>query len=135
MSDPARDLNRIEELLLEIRDTLLRMEATQVPAKCSAADREILTELLPGIVGMLGSLPFTVSEILRDPALCSIVRMNAHKLGALLARAASDGAVINGLVVERLGIEHGACVWKVVARLPEPIARDAVRVFNRGRRF
>src|SRR5688572_10030900 len=57
----------IVELLTEIRDSLARKEAAQTAAKCSAADREILSELLTGIAGTRGSAAFTVAEILDDP--------------------------------------------------------------------
>ena len=121
----------IIKLLTEIRDVLLRIEAAQTPAKCSAADREILSQLLPGVGGMWGSRAFKTCEVLQDPALCAIANMNAHQLGGLLARAANDAAVISGLVVQKVSKkEHGVVLWQVLCKAPDPVAKTSVRVFN-----
>jgi len=116
MTDPA-----IIDLLREIRDELRILNATQRPLRCSGADRGRLCRLLPGIVGSFGSEPFTVREVLQNPALSAVAGLNAHALGGLLARAADDEGDFDGFSVERCATEHGAMLWRVVSKLPESL--------------
>ena len=114
------ELARISGLLHEIRD-LLRDHFTSA-SRCSAEDRAILSRLLPAIAGTFGSQGLPVREILRDPAIRELCApLNSQHIGNLLARAAADGLVVDGLQVSRIATEGNASVWQVTRRLPDTI--------------
>lgn len=77
-------------------------------------DVERLQRLLPAVAAALGSEPFLASELSEHagPRIAS-AGMSPRQIGRLLRR--SMGTVVGGLMVERLAVEAGACVWRVVA--------------------
>jgi hypothetical protein len=77
------------------------------------ADRRVLSAVLPALVGVVGSEPFTVSEALEHDAVRLVVgARTAIQMGRLLRRA--TGVVIDGLVIERVGDEARRVLWRVV---------------------
>jgi hypothetical protein len=101
--------------LAAVLDRLARLEAGAVTRRLSRADRERLERLLPVIAAAVASDGFLVSELLRleSPGLRLVVgASSARSLGRLLRRA--EGVPVGGYVVERLGQEGGAVLWRVL---------------------
>ena len=125
-----RDLAAMAAELATLR---ARLDAQQQPrARLSRVDRELLRRLLPAIVGVFGSDPFTSAEVVHHhaPGLRLLFEgWSAGRLGKLLKRGA--GVVIDGLIVDRIGTEANAIVWHVVGVLPEfPEATNSTRPFR-----
>ena len=77
-------------------------------------ERDALAEILPAIVGVLGSEIFAVRELFGTdvPALRLGLRgRSSRAIGRLLARAA--GQDVNGYVAERVSTERHAILWRV----------------------
>jgi hypothetical protein len=107
---------RMQRDIDEIKDALRRILAILRPQKCSAKDLELLAKILPAIGGYLGDKPFSVWELMIDPALAAIMPTPAG-LGSLLARAVYDQVVVDGLQVEKLGRIHNATKWRLTCGL------------------
>jgi hypothetical protein len=122
-------LSMIEELraeIMEVRQDIRRILDILQPRKCSQADLRILAELLPAIAGKFGSCAITTREILEDPGIRALFAGSAGSLGALLGKAADDGAEANGYCVQRGGKVHSAMTWGVY-RLPKSIDASGCR--------
>jgi hypothetical protein len=113
MKCPNDDNCRVLERL---QQDVSRILAILQPKKCSQADLEQLGRLIPAIGGYLGDRPFSVWELLIDPALAAIAP-SPSGTGTLLSRAQSDRVEIDGLQVEKLGRIHNATKWRLTRRL------------------
>lgn len=82
--------------------------------RLSRADLDVLRRLLPAIAAAIGSEPFLASELEEHagPRIAS-AGLSARQIGRLLKRA--TGIAVDGFQVERLAVEAGAVVWRVVA--------------------
>lgn len=101
--------------LVAVLDRLNRLEVGAVTQRLSRPDRERLDTLLPVIGAVVASEGFLVSELLRleSPGLRLVVgACSARSLGRLLRRG--EGLPIGGYVVERIGQEGGAVLWRVL---------------------
>ena len=115
--DPVEALLR--ELVEQVRGLRADLAERRPATSLSRVDRERLARLLPAIGGTLGSEPFNSSEICEhDAAALRLGRagLTAKQLGRLLRRAV--GTPVGGYLVERLGEEAGAVLWRVV-QVPE----------------
>jgi len=100
--------------LLALARRVDALERRDLARRLSRRDRDVLARLLPAIGGLCGSAPWLVREMFDDPGV-RLVRgdLSAKALGKLLARAA--GLAVDGLVIERVGVEDGAILWAVGA--------------------
>ena len=119
MADLADSL--VVDLLRELLDVLRQILAAVEQRRHSPLtrpDRTKLAEILPAIVGTLGSERFASRDLVADdaaPTLRLVFRgVTVKSIGRLLARA--EGIPINGLIVERCGIEINVTLWRIVAR-------------------
>jgi hypothetical protein len=103
--------------LQEIREELRELRLLLRPKKCSTADMEVLSRVLPAVAGRWGSSPITAREILTDPAIQALFPGSPGSLGSMLSRAEADRAVAYGYCVQKASLEHGAVVW-IVLKLP-----------------
>ena len=72
--------------------------------------------MLPALAGTYGAAEFTARDVSEDdrPAVRLVVGgYSAKRLGKLLARA--DGLAVDGLQLQRNGLEFGVSVWRIVA--------------------
>jgi hypothetical protein len=105
-------LEDAERQLEAVAQRVAQLERRRTPL--APSDLVALSRILPVAAGSIGSTPFTVRELFErdDPALrVALAGRNRHQVGRLLARAV--GHAVNDLVVLRLGVEHGAKLWKV----------------------
>ena len=120
---------RLDEILDEIRALRYAVEHPTPRSTLSREDRALLTRLLPAIGGAVGSELFNSAEICGeyDAAALRLVcaGLSARQVGRLLRRAA--GTPIAGYLVERVGLEAGAVLWRVV-RVPEFLSGQNSRV-------
>jgi len=104
-----------DELLAELR-VIRQLLADHDPvSRLSRADRDRLGALLPVVGAVVASEGFLVCELLRlESAGLRLVLAgcSGKALGRLLRRA--EGVPVGGYVVERLGQEGGAVLWRVV---------------------
>lgn len=137
-------LAAVEEQLREVRAELagLRglveqlLERQIIPQKSadllSRDDRALLARLSPAIAGALGSTEFLTRDLFgHDSAALRIVLrgLNPRQVGRLLKRA--EGKPVDGYVVERVGVELGAILWRVV-RVPEFLREQNLAVPPHG---
>jgi hypothetical protein len=113
--DCGPKLDRILSELAELR-AMMRPNANH------GSDITLLERILPAVVGRFGSASVTTKLILSDPAIRAI-SPSSGALGCLLGRAAEAYLTVGGLVVNRIGQEHGAAVWTVERRLPPLVDR------------
>jgi hypothetical protein len=119
------DMGPLLELVaavLRVEAKLDRLLAQRRPASTlSREDYTRLARLLPAVGGQLGSEPFIASEVIEhdSPAVRVAARgLSARQLGRLLRRA--TGQPVAGLVIERLGSEAGAAIWRLLrAEFPQ----------------
>lgn len=105
-------LEAVERELAAVAQRLAHVERSRAPL--ATTDADALSRILPAAAGSIGSTPFTVRELFeRDDAALrvALAGRNRHQVGRLLAR--SVGHAVDGVVVLRLGVEHGAKLWKV----------------------
>jgi hypothetical protein len=124
-------LEKIFGELRELRAEVAEIRALLRPRRCSSADIETLGRLLPAIGGKFGSDFFTTKGILSVAAIREVTRKSIGAVGALLSRASADALSIAGLIVERVGREHGSTVWRVlqvISESPQPL--DKRRTFR-----
>ena len=79
-------------------------------------DRAVLARLLPAVGGVYGAETFTARDLTEDdrPAVRLVVRgQSVKRLAKLLARA--DGLAIDGLTLQRMGLEYQVTTWRIVA--------------------
>jgi hypothetical protein len=72
--------------------------------------------MLPAVVGVYGAETFTARDLTEDdrPAVRFVVRgRSVKRLAKLLARA--DGLAIDGLMLQRVGLEYQVTTWRIVA--------------------
>jgi hypothetical protein len=106
-------LDRIEALVLTLLAQVGRIEAViaagsqKAPRVISAADRRTLATLLPAWFEATKGAACRASEI----APYAPATMSTKSLGKLLARA--EGIGINGLAIERVGVEGHVALWRV----------------------
>jgi hypothetical protein len=79
----------LERILREVRDLRRVVEGR----RCSDADLERLEALLPAVAGRFGSSPVTTRELRADAAIRATGPPSSRAFGALMAKAAHDGAV------------------------------------------
>lgn len=115
----------LDQVLLELRALRQLIEAGRAESRLSRGDHDHLGAILPVVAAKVGSSPFLVRELLRvESAALRLVLagLSAKALGRLLRRA--EGQPVNGLVVEHVGVEAGAVLWrvvKVVSVVSEPV--------------
>ena len=98
-----------------IEGRLQVLELAEARRRLSRRDRRVLERLLPVIVAVKGSDLFTTRELREAEAAglrLVLDGLSPEALGRLLARAV--GVPLSGLLVERVGAEHSAVVWRVV---------------------
>jgi hypothetical protein len=112
---------RIDVLEAWQRDVLTELRAIRValelrrPSPLTRADRDRLATLLPAVGGVYGSEPFSSRDLVEDsrPAVRLVVRgLGAKQIGRLCARA--DGIPIDGLMVQKQGVEFQVTLWRIV---------------------
>lgn len=81
------------------------------PSRLSAADKELLANILPRAFAAFPGNPF----LAREMASFLPASKNTKSLGWLFHRAL--GVPIGGLTVERAGEEGGTALWRVVLTL------------------
>ena len=114
----ARDLDVVSvtlgELLAEVREIRRLLEDRPRPAPLSRADQLRLARILPAIAGAFGSDLFTSRDLPAEAGVRVVLRgLSIKQVGKLFSRGA--GIPINGLVIERVGIEINVTLWRVVA--------------------
>jgi hypothetical protein len=106
----------LTEILEELRRIRQVLERDRRPSTLTRVDRAALGRLLPVLGAEFGSEAFTASEVLETdaPALRLVTSgVSAKQLGRLLLRAI--GVPLDGLVVERAGVELHRTLWRIVA--------------------
>jgi hypothetical protein len=109
-------LELLRAMLAELQAIRAAVEQPRRPLTVTRADRAYLVRLLPAVGGVFGSESFAARDLLEhDSAAVRLVvdGSTAKKLGQLLRRA--EGHPIDGLMVERSGIELGVVLWQIVA--------------------
>ena len=107
----------LETLIAEVRGLRSDLARDRWPPRVlSRVDCDRLSRLLPAIAGALGSDSFASRDLLTHES--AAVRLVVHdftakKLGRLLLRA--EGVPIDGLRVQRAGVELGVVLWKIAA--------------------
>ena len=104
----------LDDLLLELRQVRRLLEAREA-SLLSRPDLDRLGTLLPVIAAEVGSEAFLVREVIAAESAGLRLALGARSgkaLGRLLRRA--EGQPVGGLVVERLGQEGGAVLWRVL---------------------
>jgi hypothetical protein len=108
-------LAAIKENTAAVRELSLRKE---IPPRAeeyslSRADLALLGRLLPAIGGALGSEPFLARDLFASAAVRLVLSgLNTRQIGRLLRRA--EGHTIDGYLIERVTVELGAILWRVV---------------------
>ena len=100
--------------LRAIRAALEQRQRPLVPP--SRADRAFLGKLLPVLAATYGSDGFTSRDCHEDddPGLRLVLGpMSPKKIGKLLARA--EDIAIDGLTLQRMGLEYQVTTWRIVA--------------------
>jgi hypothetical protein len=124
MAVSIRPQSTTDELLRELLDVNRQILATLQQANTThgshspltRADRAVLAKILPAVSGAYGPETFTARDLVEDdrPAVRLVVGGRSVKqLGKLLARA--DGMAIDGLMLERQGLEFQVTMWRIVA--------------------
>ena len=96
-------------------------EQREIARRLSRNDHERLDKLLPAIVGVFGSTPWLVREVIAHESVglrLVLGGTSARSLGRLLARGC--GVPIDGLVIERVTEEDHALLWSVSQIVPSP---------------
>jgi hypothetical protein len=128
-------LKELAGLVRGLRQDLAVARNPQVLAPTvSRDDRARLETLLPAMGGVFGSELVNSAEICEsDAAALRLVcaGLSARALGRLLRRAA--GTPIAGYMVERVGLEAGAVLWRVV-QVPEFSGNKKVSVPHASKR-
>lgn len=116
---PVRESVEVEllrELVAGQRRIIALLERRQRPVSLSREDRKGLARLLPAVAGVYGAEPFSARDLAEDdrPAVSIVVGGRSAKLlGKLLSRA--DGIGVDGLMLQRQGIEYQVTQWSIVA--------------------
>ena len=108
------DLQRQDVALLQ--QILAALEPHRRPSPVTRTDRAVLARLLPAVVGVYGGETFSARDLCEDdrPAVRLVVRgQSVKRLAKLLARA--DGLAIDGLTLQRMGLEYQVTTWRIVA--------------------
>lgn len=103
-------LERVSALEHQVAD--LSAALTSPAAQRKYADRCALRKILPAIAGRFGSSEFTVQEFMLHADLVATAGMNSKTLGNLFARC--EGQDIGGYELNRIGVTHARCLWKLV---------------------
>jgi hypothetical protein len=104
----------LDQVYAEVLRLAQLVEAREA-SRLSRADLDRLGGLLPVVAAVFGSEAFLVRELLQaDHAGLALVLAgcSGRSLGRLLRRG--EGVPVGGYVVERLGQEGGAVLWRVV---------------------
>jgi hypothetical protein len=113
-ADAATGLDALWQRVATLEREVARL--TAVDAKRRAPTIAILRRLLPAIAGAFGSDAWRASEAKAHPALAPIVgTWNARRMGIFCAKA--DGLIVDGRMLERVGVEGHAALWRVVGVL------------------
>ncbi len=118
--DAVRRLAGLEArvAVLEARGAALEAAVRALrAARLSRANRTALGAILPAVAGVFGSREILTAEILtsESPGLRFVLAgwESAARLGILFRKA--SGTPIAGFMVERMGSEANAALWRVVA--------------------
>ena len=104
-----------DDLLAELRVIRQLLDDRGPALRLSRADRDRLGALLPVVAAVVGPDGFLVRELLQleSPGLALVLAgCSSRSLGRLLRRG--EGVPVGGYVVERLGQESGAVLWRVL---------------------
>jgi hypothetical protein len=107
------------EAQLEVLQQILQavtQPCQKAQSTLSRTDRATLTRLLPAVAGVLGPETFSARDLAEDdrPAVRIVVQgRSVKRLGKLLSRA--DGIAIDGLMLQRQGLEYQVTTWQIVA--------------------
>ena len=122
----AELIDEVKGLRADLAETVWHMHMphgeSQIRSPLTRADRLQLGRLLPVVAGVFGSEPFLSRDLFEhDSAALRLVcrGRNARRLGRLFQRAA--GQVVDGLMVERAGVELGAILWRCVGVPGSPL--------------
>lgn len=122
--EPAANAGPMELLLREILAGQATLHAKldallargRQPSSLSREDRVLLARLLPAIGGAYGPERFSSRDLVEDtrPAVHFVVRgLSVKQISKLFARA--DGMPIDGLMVQKQGVEFHVMAWQIVA--------------------
>jgi hypothetical protein len=121
-------LAAIKENTAAVRDLSVRKgsPAGDHRSVLTRADLGLLGRLLPAIAGALGSEPFLARDLFESAAVRLVVSgLNTRQVGRLLRRA--EGHAIDGYLIERVTVELGAILWRVV-QAPTFLGNEKVSV-------
>ena len=102
----------LRQVLVEQRTSNERLASIErrLQRRPSPDDHAVLVALLPAIRGTYGDRVFTTHQILQKPSLKALAGgLNCKQLGKLFARNVQ--VPINGLCVDRSGLESNAQLW------------------------
>lgn len=105
-------------VLAELRGLRADLAAAREPrpSTVNRGDRVLLARMLPAIAGAYGSEVFSARDLTEDtrPAVRLVMDgLTAKQVGKLFSRA--DGIAIDGLMVQRAGVEFHVTSWRIVA--------------------
>jgi len=105
----------LDDVYAEVCAIRRLLELRGPASRLSRADRDRLDAILPVIAAVVGSEAFLIRELLQADAsglALVLAGCSPKSLGRVLRRA--EGVPVNGLLVERVGTEDNAAIWRVV---------------------
>jgi hypothetical protein len=106
----------LTQILSVQRQILSTLQQQRPIGPLSRADRVVLARMLPAVSGVYGPETFSARDLAEDdrPAVRLVVQGRSVKqIGKLLSRA--DGIAIDGLMLQRQGLEYQVTTWQIVA--------------------
>ena len=109
----------LEATVVNLRLQVQALHARGSASPLSQADQDTLGRLVPVVVAERGSRNFTVKELLQAPTpglKLVLGDSSSRRLGKLLARG--EGTVIATYMIEKIGTEGHAAIWRIVGVVP-----------------
>jgi hypothetical protein len=119
--EPTTTDRLLQQLIDELRQLRAVVERRSQASRLARADRDRLARILSAVAAAIGSELFLSGELMEhgSPGLRIVLAgLNTKQLGRLLRRAA--GVPVDGFVVERMGVEMHAALWRIVKEFPDP---------------
>ena len=117
IAEQTRHGAKLDAILRALERADLARDRDRRPTALSRDDREILKRILPAVAGARGSERFTSRDLVEGdrPAIrLAVGQMTAKQIGKLFARA--DRIPIDGLMVQRDGVDFHVTAWRIVGR-------------------
>ena len=108
----------LQQQMVGLMDRVAAVEGRGT-SRLSKADQDQLERLLPVLAATYGSRNLTVKELLAAPApglKLVLGDSSSRRLGKLLARG--EGTVIATYMIEKIGTEGHAAIWRIVGVVP-----------------